>query len=91
MICHTSFCPSRLILLPWSELSPSLQEQLLKRILTISPSRFSRTQAKISFGDSLVLFLAEINWKSLSPSLQKLFFQIAESWIEKSILRPVIF
>jgi hypothetical protein len=84
MIGLSFFLSSRLKLLQWSALSASLQEQLMKSILTISPSRFSGKQAKTTFGDRLVVSLVEVKWESLSPSGQKLFFQIAESWMENT-------
>jgi hypothetical protein len=74
----------RLKQLQWSELSPSLQEQLMKTILTISPSRFSRKAAEVTFRISIIAFLAgsEMKWERLSPSVQDLFFQISEIWLE---------
>jgi predicted RNA-binding protein (virulence factor B family) len=74
----------RLKQLSWSELPISLQEHLMKSILAIAPSRFSQSGTKLAFGDSLIGFLVEteMKWKSLSPAVQDVFFQITRTWME---------
>jgi hypothetical protein len=79
-----SLVDDRLKKLQWSELSPASQEQLLKRILKVSPSRFTQTGAKKMFGNSLVglLLPSKMIWKSLSPSVQEMLFEITRTWME---------